>query len=230
MIVLELDRVSKTRGRGRRAVSALREISLAIRSGEFLLLEGPSGSGKTTLLGVAAGLLTPTSGGVRLAGRWLGALDHAARRALRATRVGFVFQRANLLARLSVAENVMLMGAIANGGHPAERREVLRLLAMLDVEAVADRKPRELSGGEEQRVAVARALVHHPAIVFADEPTGNLDGAAGRAVASALTVAARECGAAVLVATHDARLHPYASRRVCIEDGVLLPYTSLTPS
>jgi len=219
MIVLELDRVSKVRGSGRHAVRALRDASLVIRRGEFVLLEGPSGSGKTTLLGVAAGLLTPTSGNVRLVGHSLAALADSARRALRARQVGFVFQRSNLLARLTVRENVMLMRTLADGGRTSARSDAARLLAALGIEWLADRRPRELSGGEEQRVAVARALVHRPAIVFADEPTGNLDGATGRAVAAALAEAAAECGAAVLVATHDPRLVPYAARRLGIDDG-----------
>jgi len=221
MTVLALDRVSKTRGVGRHAVQALRDATLLVQPGEFVLLEGPSGAGKTTLLGVAAGLLTPTSGRVTLVGHDLAVLSAGARRSLRARRVGFVFQRSNLLSRLSARENVTLVGALADGAGDAVRTEALRLLDMLGIAWLADRHPRELSGGEEQRVAVARALVHRPAIVFADEPTGNLDGATGRAVAAALAQAARDCEAAVLVATHDTRLSVYASRRLRIEDGQL---------
>lgn len=221
MTVLELDRVSKIRGTGRHAVQALRDATLLVQPGEFVLLEGPSGAGKTTLLGVAAGLLTPTSGRVTLVGHDLVALSAGGRRSLRARRVGFVFQRSNLLSRLVARENVALMGMLADGAGDAVQAEAARLLDMLGIAWLADRRPRELSGGEEQRVAVARALVHRPAIVLADEPTGNLDGTTGQAVAAALAQAARECGAAVLVATHDTRLSAYASRRLRIEDGWL---------
>jgi putative ABC transport system ATP-binding protein len=219
MIALRLDRVSKIRGAARRAVHALQDVSVVIHGGELVLLEGPSGAGKTTLLGVAAGLLTPTAGDVWLAGRLLAALTPAERRAVRARQVGFVFQRSNLLARLTVGENVALMQAMAGRDGGPAAREVVLLLEELGIAALAGRRPQELSGGEEQRAAVARALVHRPAIVLADEPTGNLDSAAGRSVAAALAQAASGRGAAVLVATHDSRLIPYAARRLHIEDG-----------
>ncbi len=221
MIALELDRVSQTRGTGPRAVQALRDVSLSVTEGEFVLLEGPSGAGKTTLLAVAAGLLTPTSGDVRLAGRTLAAMSPAECRAYRATRVGFVFQRSNLLPQLTLWENVVLMTSICGSQDDGER-EATRLLEALGIAGLAHRRPRELSGGEEQRAAVARALVHRPAIVLADEPTGNLDSRSGKAVAERLAALAKERGAAVLVATHDARLEPFATRRVRIIDGAIV--------
>ena len=219
MMPLVIDSVSKTRGRGKRAVKVLHDISLSVDAGEFVLLEGPSGAGKTTLLAVGAGLLTPESGGVVLAGRRLHTGSRAADRRTRATEVGFVFQRSNLLPHLNVRENILLMGRLAGLTAEDSLRETENLLKSLRLHVLGDRFPHELSGGEEQRVAVARALVHHPSVVLADEPTGNLDRHAGQEVAESLAILAASRGSAVIVATHDVRLIPFASRIVKIEDG-----------
>jgi len=208
-----------TRGHGRRAVRVLEDITLEVHPGEVVLLEGPSGSGKTTLLGVAGGLLTPDQGDVMLAGQPIQAVNNDARRRIRSAKVGFVFQRANLLDGLTARENVLLMARLAGLTQNAAELETTRLLALLDLAPCAGRYPTELSGGEEQRVAVARALVHRPAVVLADEPTGSLDAEAGRAVASSLTSLAQEQYAAVLICTHDARLEPFATRRLQLRDG-----------
>ena len=221
MTVLLMDGVSKTRGSGPHAIQALRDASLVVASGEVVLLEGASGAGKTTLLAVAAGLLTPDAGRVVLAGRSLAELPPATRRRHRAQVLGFVFQRSNLLEQLTAGENVLLMALLAGGPISEARRATNEVFEQLDIGHLAARRPAELSGGEEQRVGVARALVHAPALVLADEPTGNLDGAAGRVVAEALATCAKARGAAVLVATHDARLEPFATRRVSIVDGRL---------
>ncbi len=223
MTAVRLREVSKVRGAGRHAVQALHTVTLVIEAGEFVLLEGPSGSGKTTLLSVAAGLLTPDEGDVTLAGQSLAELSAAERRAHRARNVGFVFQRSNLLDGLSVRENVLVAAEIA--GIPRQLGEVTAtdLLAALGVDHLAERRPDALSGGEEHRVAVARALVHRPAVVFADEPTGNLDGVSGQAVAKALAELARSDRVAVIVATHDARLRRFADRRLSIVDGTVRP-------
>lgn len=214
-----MDGVSKTRGRGAHATQALRDASLAVAPGEVVLLEGASGSGKTTLLAVAAGLLTPDTGSVVLAGESLADLLPADRRRYRARVLGFVFQRANLLDELTAWENVELMALVAGRPVVEARRETNTVFEQLEIGHLAPRRPAELSGGEEQRVGVARALVHGPALVLADEPTGNLDSTAGRVVAEALAACARLRGAAVLVATHDARLAPVATRRIPIVDG-----------
>ena len=221
MTVLVMDGVSKTRGGGAHATQALRDASLSVASGEVVLLEGASGAGKTTLLAVAAGLLTPDTGRVLLAGRSLAELAPAERRRHRARAVGFVFQRSNLLEHLTAWENVLLMALLAGGSAGDARRATDEVFEQLDIGHLAARPPGELSGGEEQRVGVARALVHRPALVLADEPTGNLDGTAGRIVAEALASCANARGTAVLVATHDARLEPVATRRVPIVDGRL---------
>jgi putative ABC transport system ATP-binding protein len=221
MTVLELLHVSKTRGHIVHGVAAMRDVSLVVGAGEFVLLEGPSGVGKTTLLAVAAGLLRPDAGEVCLAGSALSRLGAAAQRRHRARAVGFVFQRSNLLDGLTARDNVLLMAALAGMSQRDRGREADRLLDILGVKAVAGHLPGILSGGEEQRVAIARALVHRPAIVLADEPTGSLDSVSGQAVAECLREAARAQGAAVLVATHDVRLVPFATRRLRMLDGRL---------
>ena len=219
MTVLLLEGVSKTRGQGVHATQALRDASLSVAAGEVVLLEGASGAGKTTLLAVAAGLLTPERGRVVLAGRSLAEIPPATRRLHRARVLGFVFQRSNLLEQLTAAENVLLMALLAGGRTSEARRATNEVFEQLDIGHLASRRPSELSGGEEQRVGVARALVHEPALVLADEPTGNLDSTAGRVVAETLATWAKARGTAVLVATHDARLEPFATRRVSIADG-----------
>lgn len=219
MTALKLDQVSKSRGRGRRAVMALRGVSFEAGGGDIVLMEGPSGAGKTTMLTVAAGLLTPDEGRVFLAGRALSEMSAGERRAHRARKVGFVFQRANLLDGLTARENILLAAVLAR----VERREAddhaRRLMAAIGIDELGDRRPDELSGGEEHRVAVARALVHNPSVVFADEPTGNLDSVSGRAVAEALASLARERGVCVIMASHDSRLREFATRRLWMEDG-----------
>ncbi len=223
MSVLTLTHVSRSRGRGRRLVQVLRDITLDLSAGEVVLLEGPSGSGKTTLLGVAAGLLSPEAGDVILDGHHLAAETPARRRAIRARYCGLVFQRSNLLAGLTARQNVLLMAEIAGMGKADADSEADRLFAALGLAAQRDSYPAELSGGEEQRVAVARALVHRPKVVLADEPTGNLDGESGHAVAESLAALTRERSSAVLVATHDQRLAPFASRRLRLVDGRISP-------
>jgi ABC-type lipoprotein export system ATPase subunit len=193
-------------------------LSIQLQAGEVVLLRGPSGSGKTTLLSVAAGLLRPDSGDVRVGGQRFPEAGASARR-LRAEKIGFVFQRANLLVDLTVLENVLMAATLA-GMPPSEgHREAWRLLAVLGIAHLGERRPSALSGGEEQRVAVARAMVHRPAVILADEPTGNLDQANGGQVAALLAAIARESGVAVLIATHDDRLVGVSTRQVTLVNG-----------
>jgi len=220
---LSLAGVHKDRGTGARARPVLRGIDLEVAPGEVLLVEGPSGGGKTTLLSVAAGLLRPDRGEVWLAGSRLDTASPAGRRGIRSRHVGFVFQRANLVEGLTVLENVAVAGAIAGMGRGEAIASALVLLGRLGLDALADRPVHTLSGGEEHRVALARALVHRPTVVFADEPTGQLDRASGQEVARALADQARALGVAVLIASHDPRLRPIAHRRLWMEDGTLSP-------
>jgi len=222
MMPLELENIVKTRGSGRHAVEVLHGVTLAVGAGEFVLLKGPSGSGKTTLLAVGGGILTPEAGVVHIGGYRLHERSRAEDRRRRGAAVGFVFQRSNLLPHLTVRENVLLMGRIAGQSAGDTLSQAEELLERLGLGALGRRYPRELSGGEEQRVAVARALVHRPGVILADEPTGNLDGKSGQAVAESLAALARQRGAAVVVATHDPRIEPFASRTIRIEDGKIL--------
>jgi putative ABC transport system ATP-binding protein len=222
LTALILEHVSKTRGEGVRAVTALRDVSLRLDPGEILMLEGPSGSGKTTLLTVAAGLLTPDTGTIEIAGERIDLRAPAQRAAVRARSIGFVFQRANLLEGLTVRDNVLLAGAVAGMNRDECELQTQNLLDLLDIAALADRYPSTLSGGEEHRVAVARGVVHRPVVVFADEPTGNLDDASGRLVADALAGLASAFGVAILLASHDARLRRIADRHLVLVDGQLL--------
>jgi len=212
-----LELISVTRRFG--PVTAVDRTDLAIGQNEFFALLGPSGSGKTTLLAIAAGLLTADRGEGEVAGAALGRMSAAALRRWRAQQVGFVFQRPRLLESLSVLENVVLAATLAGTARAAATQEAARLLEELGIETLAARRPSTLSGGEEQRVSVARSLVHRPALVLADEPTASLDWASGQAVASHLQRLARERGAAVVLSTHDLRLEPYADRRVRLVDG-----------
>ncbi len=221
MTPLSMILVSKTRGTGARATPALQGVDLDVSPGEVLLLTGPSGSGKTTLLGVAAGLLSVDSGRVLAAGADLATLSAAALRSHRARTIGFVFQHANLLEGLTARENVAMAAVLA--GLKDVDQAVDATLDAVGMLALADRRPSELSGGQEQRVAVARALVHRPLLVLADEPTASLDSASGAAVAHALTELASRRGAAVVVATHDPRMTRVATRQVHLVDGRLSP-------
>lgn len=219
MIALKLTGVTKSRGTGRHRVRAITDVDLEVDCGELVLVQGPSGSGKTTLLAVAGGLLSADQGNVRLAGVNIGKQTPAEARRVRARLVGFVFQRANLLPQITVAENVIVQADLAGLDRRDARKEAWALLSDLGIAHLAKRRPAELSGGEEQRAAVARALVHGPAVVLADEPTASLDSASGRAVAEQLQRLAAERDTAVVAATHDPRLARYGSRIVFLEDG-----------
>ena len=219
MTALKLDHVSKTRGHGPRAVTALKDVSFEAFPGDIVLTEGPSGAGKTTMLTVSAGLLTPDRGSVFLGGRVLSEMSGSERRAHRARNVGFVFQRANLLEGLTVRENILLAAVLARVAREEAEDSASKLMTAIGIDELGDRRPDELSGGEEHRVAVARALVHKPSVVFADEPTGNLARVSGRAVAETLATLAHERGVCVIIASHDARLREFATRRLWMEDG-----------
>ena len=197
----------------------IKDISLDLNAGQTLAIVGASGSGKTTLLGLLAGLETPTAGEIRLAGQNLGDLDEDGRARLRRARVGFVFQSFHLLPSLTALENVMLALEIGRIDQPRER--ALKALGQVGLDHRLDHYPRQLSGGEQQRVAIARAFAGNPAILFADEPTGNLDRKTGDAVADLLFDLNRENGTALVLVTHDPRLAERCANVATMDDGRL---------
>ena len=217
MALLELDRVSKTyRGTRRGAVCALDGLSLALAAGQFLAIKGPSGCGKTTLLLIAGGLLEPTAGAVRIRDQDPYALAPDRRARFRADTVGFVFQQFHLVPYLSVLDNV-LAPAIATGAKDVLPR-AKALIAHFGLEPRMYHVPGELSTGERQRTALARALLNQPKLLLADEPTGNLDRANADAVLKHLAEFA-QAGGAVLLVSHDDQAVQHASRMIQLRDG-----------
>jgi len=198
----------------------LNDISLDLNTGETLAIVGASGSGKTTLLGLLAGLELPTQGRIHLAGEDLGQLDENARARLRRKRVGFVFQSFHLLPSLTALENVLL--ALEIGGFSAARERAAKALEDVGLSHRLDHYPRQMSGGEQQRVAIARAFAGDPGILFADEPTGNLDRRTGEVIADLLFSINQEHGTALVLVTHDPRLAQRCARIEEIEDGRLI--------
>ena len=201
---------------------ALRGVSLSVERGEFLAIMGPSGSGKSTLMNILGCLDSPTSGTYKLEGLEVSALDDDDLAEIRATRLGFVFQSFNLLPRATVLRNVML--PLVYSDTPRAQREWLAWKALKAVdlpEEYYEHKSNELSGGQMQRVAIARALVNDPALILADEPTGNLDSATGEMVLQTFA-RMRERGKTIVLITHDAQVASWADRVVHIRDGKLL--------
>ena len=208
-------------GSGPAAVTAVDGIDLDIAPGEFLAIMGRSGSGKTTLLNLLAGLDQPTAGRVTFEGRNLADLAEGEMVALRRARIGFVFQSFGLIPLLSAYENVELPLHLGGVSWRERRQRAAQALAQVGLDSRMGHRPYELSGGEQQRVALARALVINPAALFADEPTGELDSATGRAIAALLRDTARERGVTVIAATHDPALAALSSRALAMTDGAL---------
>jgi putative ABC transport system ATP-binding protein len=198
---------------------ALRGTNLELRSGEVAALYGRSGSGKTTLLNLIAGLDRPTRGSIEVEGRDLEALGEKGRTLLRRTRLGFVFQFFNLLPTLTAMENVSLSLELAGRPDPSRAAAALESVGL---EGMGERYPHQLSGGEQQRVAIARALVKEPAIILADEPTGNLDTATGDQVLALLSGRCRELGATLVMATHSPRTSRVCDRVLRMVDGAIV--------
>ena len=213
--------LSKTFGKDDLAVSAVRGVDLSVAPGEVVLVDGPSGSGKTTLLLMLGALLEPTSGTVVVDGDDIWTLPERRRPLLRARHFGFVFQDFNLLGALSAAENVALAANLAGVNGKVARKRADSALKRVGLGHRIGFRPDQLSGGEKQRVAIARALVNDPAVILADEPTANLDSANGRQVARLLHALATDDQRAVVIVTHDNRLHDIADRILWLEDGAL---------
>jgi putative ABC transport system ATP-binding protein len=205
---------------------ALRSANLNVTAGEVLAIMGPSGSGKSTLLHCLAGILSPDTGEVVFDGRSLSAMSENERTTVRRDRFGFVFQFGQLVPELPVLENVMLPLLLGHTSRRVARGAAAALLDRLDLGGLHRRRPGELSGGQSQRVAVARALVSRPQVVFADEPTGSLDSLAGENVMDMLLASAREQDATVVLVTHDARVAACADREVLVSDGEVTDYAA----
>ena len=207
----------RTYGEGEAAVHALAGVTVAFPAGELTAIMGPSGSGKSTLMHLLAGLDRPTSGTVTVDGTELGALDDDALTELRREKVGFVFQAFNLLPVLTAEENIVLPLSIA--GRRPERAWLDRLVQTVGLGDRLSHRPAELSGGQQQRVALARALVSRPAVVFADEPTGNLASHASTEVLDLLRASVDDLGQTVIMVTHDPAAAAYAGRVIELADG-----------
>jgi putative ABC transport system ATP-binding protein len=208
------------------ATPALRGASVAVAAGEIVAVMGPSGSGKSTLLHCLAGILVPDDGEVLFAGRRIDRLPESERSALRRDRFGFVFQFGQLVPELTAEENVALPLLLAGVRRGEALRRVRPWFGRLDLGGLEGRRSGELSGGQAQRIALARGLVAGPEVLFADEPTGALDSLTGEHVMDLLVGAAREHGTTVVLVTHEARVAAYADREVVVRDGAV---TSLAP-
>jgi putative ABC transport system ATP-binding protein len=219
-IVLQARNLSKQVSSPEGPLTIVRNVSFTVTQGESIALVGPSGAGKSTLLALLAGLDLPTSGEVVLAGETLGALDEDGRARLRAERVGFVFQSFHLLPSLTALENVMLPLELA--GRDDARSVATQMLGRVGLAARVGHYPRQLSGGEQQRVALARASVGHPAVLFADEPTGNLDTATGERIAQLLFDLNRGSDTTLVLVTHEASLAARCGRVLSMDAGALI--------
>jgi putative ABC transport system ATP-binding protein len=216
-LIVEAQDLSRRYGEGEAAVDALAGVSVGFPSGRFTAIMGPSGSGKSTLMHVLAGLDRPTSGTVRIGGVELNELNDRELTQLRREKIGFIFQTFNLLPVLSAEENILLPLSIA--GRKPDEEWLSRLIDTVGIRDRLTHRPAELSGGQQQRVAVARALVARPSVVFADEPSGNLDSKASGDVLELLRQAVDDFGQTVVMVTHDAHAASYADRLLVLADG-----------
>src|SRR5579862_2504378 len=215
--VVTATELTRRYGSGEAAVDALRGVSLGVREGELVAVMGPSGSGKSTLMHILAGLDKPTSGDVTIAGESIIGMDDTDLTKLRRRRIGFIFQFFNLLPMLTAEENVVLPLSIA--GEKADPTWLADLLAKMGLKDRATHRPSELSGGQQQRVAIARALVSKPSIVFADEPTGNLDSKTSGEILQLMRDSVDSYGQTTVMVTHDARAAAIADRILFLADG-----------
>jgi putative ABC transport system ATP-binding protein len=218
--VVQAGAVTRRYGEGATAVDALRGISLEVQRRELVAVMGPSGSGKSTLMHVLAGLDRPTSGTVTIGGVEITTLDDSKLTLLRREHIGFVFQFFNLLPMLSAEENVLLPLSIA--GAPVDQRWLDSLLEKTGLSERRAHRPSELSGGQQQRVAIARSLVTRPTILFADEPTGNLDSKTGGEILELLRSASADDGQTIVMVTHEARAASIANRILFLADGLIV--------
>ena len=220
--IIEASHLGKTYRTGKLQVPALRDVSFSVDPGEFVAIVGPSGSGKSTLFYVLGGLTPPTTGTLRIQDVELTGLTDAARTKLRRAHIGFVFQRFNLLPTISAEANIKLAHEIADTGAAFDASLMNHLSELLGISGRLHHRPNELSGGEQQRIAIARALITRPAIVLADEPTGNLDTQNSDAVLSMLRESSRELNQTVLMITHNPDAAQIADRILHMRDGQIV--------
>lgn len=223
-MIIEGKDVSKYYGSGENKVIALDKANLEIASSDFISIMGPSGSGKSTLLHIISGLDTPTSGTVTFDGKNIYQTDDKELSAFRRRRIGFIFQQFNLLPVLTAKENI-IMPLLLDKRQPDESY-LQQITRFLGISNRLSHLPRELSGGQQQRVAIARALIAKPDVIFADEPTGNLDSKSGNEVMETLKNIRKEIGKALVIITHDDHIARMAERRLTIVDGVLSEVTA----
>jgi putative ABC transport system ATP-binding protein len=211
--------LGKTYRSGKLEVPALRDVTFSVNPGEFVAIVGPSGSGKSTLFYVLGGLTSATHGSLHIQGKDFSRLNDGQRTSLRRSQIGFVFQRFNLLPTISAASNIELAHDIAKTGKPFDKELLDHLAGLLKIQGRLQHRPNELSGGEQQRVAIARALITRPAILLADEPTGNLDTQNSDAVLEMLKTSSRELNQTVLMITHNPEAAQIADRILHMRDG-----------
>jgi putative ABC transport system ATP-binding protein len=223
MAIIEAENLTKVYRVGKVEVAALRGVSIAVQRGEFLSIVGPSGSGKSTLFYLLGGLTSPTSGRVIIEGEDFSRMSDAERTAARKRKIGFVFQKFNLLPTLDAQGNIDIAADIAGQNGRANRALFDRIVSMLGLADRMHHRPAELSGGEQQRVALARALINHPAIVLADEPTGNLDSVTSEIVLRMLRQSNQELQQTVLMITHNPEAAAYGDRILHMRDGQIVP-------
>ncbi|RRA50069.1 ABC transporter ATP-binding protein [Acidipila sp. EB88] len=219
--IIEAAHLGKTYRIGKLEVPALQDVSFTVAAGEFVSIIGPSGSGKSTLFYILGGLTSATSGQVRIDGVDFAALSDSERTRMRKSKIGFVFQKFNLLPTLSALGNIEIAYDIAAPGAPLDRKRLQELAEMLGIAGRLKHRPSELSGGEQQRVAILRALVTKPAIILADEPTGNLDTKNSDAVLEMLRHSNKVFGQTVLMITHNPEAAAFADRTLQMRDGAM---------
>jgi putative ABC transport system ATP-binding protein len=220
--IITAENLSKVYRTGKIEVPALRNASFTVDAGEFVSIVGPSGSGKSTLFYILGGLTRPTSGHVMIDGSDFSALNDAERTRMRKTKIGFVFQRFNLLPTLTARQNIEIAYEISGRKEPLDHSYLEHLTELLGISGRLEHRPSELSGGEQQRVAMARSLITHPAIILADEPTGNLDSKNSEAVLEMLQRSNRELKQTVLMITHNPDAADIADRILHVRDGEII--------
>ena len=218
-LAVQIQELTKSYTLGKVVTPVLKGITFSIRRGDFIALIGPSGSGKSTLLNLIGGLDRPTSGRLTVFGQGVGSLKDRQLAHYRQREVGMIFQSFNLLPNISAEQNVLLPALLAGDDMKAATRRANELMERVGLSAVRHHRPAELSGGEQQRVAVVRALLNRPKLLLAAEPTGNLDSASGKEVIQAITNLARDAGSTLLVVTHDDRVAAAATHTIHLLDG-----------